>query len=79
MPVIKRFEMGNGFTHIENDCLRDITLDIQERGLLVTMLSLPDGWDFSGLGLASILPCGKSKVYSTLKNLKRQDICEEQE
>ena len=71
MPVIKRFEMGNGFTHIENDCLRDITLDIQERGLLVTMLSLPDGWDFSGLGLASILPCGKSKVYSTLKKLEK--------
>lgn len=71
MPVIKRFEMGNGFTHIENDCLRDITLDIQERGLLVTMLSLPDGWDFSGIGLASILPCGKSKVYSTLKKLEK--------
>lgn len=71
MPVIKRFELGSGFTHIENDCLRDITLDIQERGLLVTMLSLPDGWDFSGIGLASILPCGKSKIYSTLKKLEK--------
>lgn len=71
MPVIKRISSGNGFTHIENDCLRDINLDIQERGLLVTMLSLPDGWDFSGIGLASILPCGKSKVYSTLKKLEK--------
>lgn len=71
MPVIKRISSGNGFTHIENDCLRDINLDIQERGLLVTMLSLPDGWDFSGIGLASILPCEKSKVYSTLKKLEK--------
>lgn len=70
MPVIKRFGTESGYTVIENECLHDLSLDIAERGLLVTMLSLPEGWEFSGIGLTSILPCGKSKVYSTLKKLE---------
>lgn len=70
MPVIKRFGTESGYTVIENECLQDLSLDIAERGLLVTMLSLPEGWEFSGIGLTSILPCGKSKVYSTLKKLE---------
>jgi len=71
MPKIVRVGELKDYTIIENACLRDMTLDIAERGLLVTMLSLPDNWDFSGIGLTSILPCGKSKVFSTLKKLEK--------
>lgn len=69
MPKIKR--VGNkDFTIVENSCLRDPNLGLEERGLLVTMLSLPDNWDFSGMGLTSILPCGKTKVFNTLNKLE---------
>ena len=47
-----------------------MALDIAERGLLVTMLSLADNWDFNGVGVSSILPCGKIKVYNTLNVLE---------
>ena len=70
MPKIVRIGEFKDYTLIENACLRDKALDIAERGLLVTMLSLPDSWDFNGVGLSSILPCGKSKVYSTLNKLE---------
>ncbi len=71
MPKVVRVGQHKDFTIIENDCLRDMALDIAERGLLVTMLSLPDNWDFSGIGLTSILPCGKTKVFNSLKRLEK--------
>ena len=70
MTKIVRVGEFKDYTLIENACLRDKALDIAERGLLVTMLSLPDSWDFNGVGLSSILPCGKSKVYSTFNKLE---------
>ncbi len=82
MPKLKRVGQATNFTIIENECLQDPTLDIPERGLLVTMLSLPDDWNFSGIGLAAILPCGKSRVFSSLKKiekagyLRRTRICD---
>jgi hypothetical protein len=70
MPKIVRVGDFKDYTLVENSCLRDKELDIPERGLLLTMLSLPDSWDFSGIGLTSILPCGKSKVFNSLKKLE---------
>jgi hypothetical protein len=70
MPKIVRVGDFKDYTLVENSCLRDKELDIPERGLLVTMLSLPDSWDFSGIVLTSILPCGKSKVFTSLKKLE---------
>lgn len=71
MPRIKR-HVQKGFTTVNNDFLRDTSLALAERGLLITMLSLPDGWNMSGRGLASILPDGRDKVFSTLKKLERK-------
>ena len=71
MPRIKR-HVQKGFTTVNNDFLRDSSLALAERGLLITMLSLPDGWNMSGRGLASILPDGRDKVFSTLKKLERK-------
>ena len=36
----------------------------------MTMLSLPDNWEFSGRGLAAILPDGRDKVFSSLRRLE---------
>ncbi|MDU2155265.1 DUF6017 domain-containing protein [Clostridium sp.] len=71
-----------GFTTVSNDMYRDRRMAIAERGLLGTMLSLPDTWNFSIKGLASILPNGESSVKSSLRKLeelgylKRERICD---
>lgn len=71
MPRIKRI-MPTGFTTVNNEFLRDMELSLAARGLLITMLSLPDGWNMSGRGLAAILPDGRDKVFSTLKVLENK-------
>lgn len=58
------------YTTVHNGFLRDKSLSINARGILITMLSLPDNWNFSIKGLASILPDGEKKVSSALKELE---------
>ena len=50
--------------------LRDMRLGVTERGLLLTMLSLPDNWNFSIKGLSRILPDGCAKIGTALHNLE---------
>ena len=69
MPIVKHIQKQD-YTVIDNACLRDIRLDLECRGLLVTMLSLPDNWNFTGRGLATILPCGKGKIFKLLSKLE---------
>ena len=38
--------------------------------MLATLLSLPDKWDFSIVGLAKILPEGKSAIQASLSRLE---------
>ena len=71
IPRIKRHHQ-TGFTTVNNEFLRDQGLSLSERGLLITMLSLPDGWNMSGRGLAAILPDGRDKIFSTLKKLEQR-------
>ncbi len=59
------------FTTVHNGFVRDTNLGINARGLLLTMISLPDNWDFSIRGLAAILPDGKQKVQTALAELEK--------
>ena len=54
---------------------KDNELPLRERGLLATILSLPDTWDFSINGLVSILPDGKKSIYSSIKILTDLGYC----
>ncbi|MDR2046663.1 MAG: hypothetical protein LBP79_01930 [Clostridiales bacterium] len=58
------------FTIIPNSVLKDHNLGMKERGLLTTLLGLPDGWDFSIHGLASILKDGRERIRATLTSLE---------
>lgn len=69
MPKLVK-KMSRDFTIINNKILRDNRLGSSERGLLVTMLSLPDGWSFSIRGLAQILPDGITKISNGLNKLE---------
>lgn len=58
------------FTVIDNDVFKS-SLSLKARGLLSTMLSLPDNWNFSIRGLTSILPSdGETAVRSALTELE---------
>ena len=77
MPKLVK-KMSRDFTIINNKLLRDGNLGSSERGLLVTMLSLPDGWSFSIRGLAQILPDGITKISNTLNKLESLNYLSQQ-
>ena len=66
---ILRNRTKDGYTVITNNIFRDERLPLNARGLLCTMFSLPDGWDFSEQGLAKILPNGITAIRTALKIL----------
>lgn len=70
MPKLKK-KVSKDFTTIHNTMIRDMNLGATERGVLLTMLSLPDNWDFSIKGLTSILPDGYTKISTSLKKLEK--------
>ena len=59
------------FTMISNSILRDKELSLKDRGLLCTICSLPDQWDFSIAGLSAIIPDGKDAIAKAIKRLEK--------
>lgn len=60
------------YTTVDNAFLHDRDMDNRCRGLLVTMISLPDGWKFSVKGLASLYNTeGVDSVRSTRHKLEQ--------
>ena len=43
------------YSVIPNDVFKDRSLDYRCRGILCTIISLPNGWDFSVKGLATLV------------------------
>lgn len=69
--AIMRNRTQQGYTNVNNSIFRDKRLSLKARGLLCTMLSLPDCWEFSENGLQSILPAdGKTSIRTALKTLE---------
>lgn len=67
----KLINKTQGFTIISSNILRDENLSIRDRGLLCTLLSLPDNWEFSIVGLTKILPDGKDTIRASLQRLEK--------
>lgn len=55
--LIKQYKTN--FTFFNNDIFKDKRLSYKELGLLCQMMSLPDHWEFSVRGLASLHSDGK--------------------
>lgn len=69
MAVLRKAQKSN-FTVIDNQVFKS-NLSLKARGLLSTMLSLPDNWNFSAKGLSAILPSdGESAIRSAIKELE---------
>ena len=64
-----RKEHKENYTCISNDVFRS-DLSLKARGMLCTMLSLPDYWEFSENGLQAILSDGQTSIRSAIKELE---------
>ena len=68
MPVLKNKTPGR-YVNVCKGILENRSLGLRDRGMLVTLLSFPDNWDFSIAGLAKILLDGKSAISASLDRL----------
>jgi hypothetical protein len=69
--AVCRVEKNRNYTTMSNYHLRDPNLSNKARGLLSTMLSLPDNWDYTTRGLARICKDGVDGITAQLKELEQ--------
>ena len=63
-------ESREGQIKIDNIMLYDASLSTSERGLMMTLLSLPANWNCSIAGLAKILPDGRAAINAAIVKLE---------
>ena len=69
--AVFRIEKTRDYTVMSNHHLRDQSLSLKAKGLLSMMLSLPEEWNYTTRGLASICKEGADSIGSALKELER--------
>lgn len=70
MSVIRVHKTAN-FTVMSNHHFKEKKMSLKAKGLLSLMLSLPDDWDYSVAGLATLSKDGKDSVMSALGELEK--------
>lgn len=68
MAIFRKIKLTN-FTTIDNKIFKNKKLSIKAKGLLCTMLSLPDNWNFSESGLAKLSNDSRTSIRTALKEL----------
>lgn len=71
-----RVNKNTNYTVMSNYHLRDMNLSLKAKGLLCVMLSLPDNWDYTIIGLTQILKEGKDSIVSILNELENNGYLE---
>lgn len=72
MSVI-RVNKSKNYTTMSNFHLKDKNLSLKAIGLLSKMLSLPEDWDYSIVGLTKICREGERSIKSALNELKENN------
>ena len=67
-----RIEKIKGFTTMSNHHLKNKNLSLKAKGLLSLMLSLPDEWDYTVRGLASICKDGVDSISTAIIELEAE-------
>ncbi|MBO7732996.1 MAG: conserved phage C-terminal domain-containing protein [Methanobrevibacter sp.] len=70
MPIF-RVHKENNYTTIDNNIFKNKNISMKATGLLAIMLSLPDDWDFSEVGLASLKTDNRQSIRTALNELER--------
>jgi hypothetical protein len=66
----------NGYSVINNHCLRNKNISEKAKGVFAIIMSLPDNWDFSINGLVTICNGGESAIRSAIKELISNGYCQ---
>ena len=74
--AVFRVDRNKNYTHMANYHFRDKALSWKAKGILSTMLSLPDDWDYSLAGLATISNDGMSATRAAIKELEKYGYLE---
>ena len=69
MEIIRVIKNKN-YSTINNEVLRDKNISLKAKGLLITILSLPDDWDLSVSGMAVICLEGRRAIASAINELR---------
>ena len=64
MADVIRVRRSGGYTVLPNGILRDTGLSLKTKGLFAIILSLPEDWDYSVAGLATVAGCGRDAIRS---------------
>lgn len=70
--AVFRVERTRDFTVMSTHHLRDKRLTLKAKGLLSMMLSLPEDWNYSTLGLAAICREGVDAIRGALRELEKE-------
>lgn len=70
--AILRNRTQKNFTIVSNGILQEKSLTLKERGMLATLLSLPNDWDFTVFGLMKIIPEKKDAINSAINSLEKK-------
>ena len=69
MTILKN-KTQSSFTIISNAILRDKRLSLKDRGLMCTLIGLPDNWQFSIKGLSALVVDGCDSIKASIKRLE---------
>ena len=69
MAVLRKHKVSN-YTVIDNNIFKNRDLSLKAKGLLCLMLSLPDDWDYTLAGLATLSSDGIDSTRSALNELE---------
>lgn len=70
--MVIRVDRNSNYTTMANFHLRDKELSLKAKGLMSFMLSLPEDWDYSVMGLVSCLKESRNTVRVTLQELEHR-------
>ena len=65
-----QIQRSGGYTVLPNGILRDTGLSLKTKGLFAIILSLPEDWDYSVAGLATVAGCGRDAIRGALKEME---------
>ena len=66
---LAKYQTDDPFTRVPNSAINDERLDLKARGLLLLMLSKPDGWTFRERHLASVAGVGRDQLRAAMQTL----------
>jgi hypothetical protein len=66
---LAKYQTDDPFTRVPNSAINDERLDLKARGLLLLMLSKPDGWTFRERHLAKVAGVGRDQLRAAMQTL----------